>query len=149
MKKERIKIILSWLPAALVMITVFYLSSQCSDDSAQVSMGFLDWLENKIHININHDVLREVAHGCEYFGLGLTLSFAFFETFKKQRPFVEITAAFAYALSDEIHQIFVPGRAFEIKDILIDLAGILVGTLVFFILHLMISKIKQKRKVCC
>lgn len=38
-----------------------------------------------------------------------------------------------YALSDEIHQHFVPGRAFQWSDLLLDLTGILIGTLVFFL----------------
>ena len=33
-----------------------------------------------------------------------------------------------YAVSDEIHQVFVPGRAGQLRDILIDTAGVLIGT---------------------
>ena len=36
-----------------------------------------------------------------------------------------------YALSDEFHQTFVPGRLFQIQDLLIDSAGILTGILIF------------------
>ncbi|MBO7376468.1 MAG: VanZ family protein, partial [Clostridia bacterium] len=38
-----------------------------------------------------------------------------------------------FAVSDEIHQIFVPGRAFEISDIVTDSAGVLIGCLLIFI----------------
>jgi len=31
------------------------------------------------------------------------------------------------ALADEIHQIFVPGRAFQLTDLMIDAAGICIG----------------------
>jgi len=37
-------------------------------------------------------------------------------------------ASFAYALSDEYHQTFVPGRAFSVEDLAVDLAGIVTGT---------------------
>ena len=37
-------------------------------------------------------------------------------------------ATFAYAISDEIHQTFVPGRAFSVEDLAVDLAGIVAGT---------------------
>lgn len=36
-----------------------------------------------------------------------------------------------YAISDEIHQLFVPGRFSTIKDILIDLIGILLAILIY------------------
>jgi len=36
-----------------------------------------------------------------------------------------------YALSDEYHQTFVPGRLFQIQDLLIDSAGILAGILIY------------------
>ncbi len=34
---------------------------------------------------------------------------------------------FLYAVSDEIHQYFVPGRAMQTRDVLIDTAGVLLG----------------------
>jgi VanZ family protein len=34
---------------------------------------------------------------------------------------------FLYAVSDEVHQIFVPGRAFAIRDIIIDTSGAALG----------------------
>ena len=38
-----------------------------------------------------------------------------------------LAAGFLYAISDEIHQIFVPGRSGEPRDVLIDTSGVLVG----------------------
>jgi VanZ family protein len=42
--------------------------------------------------------------------------------------FVALLISFAYALSDEIHQVFVPGRAFELYDLALDLAGITIAS---------------------
>ena len=39
-------------------------------------------------------------------------------------------AATAYAITDEIHQIFVPGRACMVTDVLVDTAGVLLGVMV-------------------
>lgn len=36
-------------------------------------------------------------------------------------------ATFAYAISDEVHQTFVPGRTFSFEDLAVDLAGIVTG----------------------
>lgn len=39
-----------------------------------------------------------------------------------------------YAASDEIHQIFVPGRAAQVKDVFIDSAGASVGILMYWVI---------------
>ena len=39
-----------------------------------------------------------------------------------------------YAVSDEIHQLFVPGRAGQLRDVLIDSAGILIGMCLYRVL---------------
>ena len=38
-----------------------------------------------------------------------------------------LAAGFLYAVSDEIHQTFVPGRSGEPRDVLIDTSGVLIG----------------------
>tara|TARA_Y100000310_G_scaffold339461_1_gene432159 strand:+ start:31 stop:429 length:399 start_codon:yes stop_codon:yes gene_type:complete len=45
--------------------------------------------------------------------------------------FSVISLAILYAISDEIHQLFVPGRAFTIADILTDSAGIFFASLIY------------------
>ena len=40
-----------------------------------------------------------------------------------------------YAITDEIHQIFVPGRSCELRDVCIDAAGALVGLLFCRFIH--------------
>jgi VanZ family protein len=37
----------------------------------------------------------------------------------------------AFALSDEIHQLFVPGRAFQVIDLIIDFLGLLFGVYLY------------------
>jgi len=46
-----------------------------------------------------------------------------------------------YAISDETHQIFVPGRSAQISDVLIDSVGAIVGILMYLVL----ARIKLKR----
>ena len=45
-----------------------------------------------------------------------------------------------YAVSDEIHQTFVPGRAGQIRDVLIDSCGVLAGILLARALHGIFSR---------
>jgi VanZ family protein len=42
-----------------------------------------------------------------------------------------IFIAYLYAVSDEIHQYFIPGRTGRLRDTLIDLIGILIGVFIF------------------
>ena len=46
-----------------------------------------------------------------------------------------------YAISDEVHQLFVPGRGAQVKDVLIDSAGAIVGVG----LYLVICRIMKSR----
>ena len=83
-------------------------------------------------------LVRKAGHCLEFMALGLC-SFSFCLTFRKKndrqgRLFLAFLSALAfsvlYAVSDEIHQIFVPGRACEFEDVVTDTMGILCGMLV-------------------
>jgi hypothetical protein len=66
-------------------------------------------------------LLRKLAHAAEYAVLGLLLF----------RALGRVAAAFwlgaAYAVTDEIHQAFVPGRVGSPVDFAIDAAGVAIG----------------------
>ena len=72
---------------------------------------------------------RKFAHVFAYFVLGMLVMGAAFT--HKVKLVTQIAAAFVvsvlYAVSDEIHQFFVPGRSSEITDVLIDAAGAAIG----------------------
>ena len=44
-----------------------------------------------------------------------------------------------YALSDEIHQLFVPGRSFQLMDLGLDLLGGVIGLIIY-------ARIRAKRR---
>lgn len=73
-------------------------------------------------------VLKKIAHFCEYFILVFLLYRAFKGSFDLKAfylifwPFI---LAFLYAVSDELHQHFVPNRHATVTDVLIDTCGIL------------------------
>lgn len=79
--------------------------------------------------NIDYAV-RKTAHAAEYAILGI-LVFGALGKFSglKQRWAIAWGIAIAYAVSDEIHQYFVPGRACRITDVGIDAGGALAGVL--------------------
>ena len=69
-------------------------------------------------------VLRKLAHAAEYAVLGVLLLRAL------ERPALALWLGTAYAVRDEIHQAFVPGRLGSPLDVAIDAAGVAVGILV-------------------
>jgi VanZ family protein len=67
--------------------------------------------------------LRKVAHAAEFAVLGFLLARAI----GRDRP--ALALGIAYAVSDEVHQHFVPGRLGSPLDVLVDAVGVVVGVL--------------------
>lgn len=86
---------------------------------------------------------RTVAHGIVYFILGVfSTNVAIAFKIKSWQKWVYPTAfCFVYALSDETHQAFVPGRAFQTGDILVDTVGSFIGVITFIFIVTMVFKI--------
>ena len=77
-------------------------------------------------------LVRKGAHFSIYTVLGLSLT-TFMCTYKikdKKRILVALCIGIIYAISDEIHQIFVPERTALVIDVFIDTAGVILGILV-------------------
>lgn len=66
--------------------------------------------------------LRKLAHAAEYAVLGALLA-------RAVGDLPALWLGIAYAVSDELHQSFVPGRAASLFDVGVDSAGLLVGIL--------------------
>ncbi len=61
------------------------------------------------------------------------------------RPFVmSILLSFLYACTDEIHQIFVPGRSAQFRDVLIDTLGASFGATITYLIIKLFTKIKTR-----
>ncbi len=127
-----------------VMVTIFCLSAQDSTNSAEVSGSVVSWLYKLLKIDLPDGTVRTIAHCCEFAALGFLMLNAL-RSFKPTfNPISSILLSFAYAVTDEIHQLFVPGRAFQIIDLAVDLMGIILGTLAFIILTTIIKKKKSQ-----
>ncbi len=89
-------------------------------------------------------IVRKLAHFSIYTLLGFLASF----TVGRRRLFSRkslgvIVFCFLYACSDEIHQLFVPGRSGMFTDVLIDTGGAVTGMLVSMLLMFIIGKIAR------
>ncbi len=78
--------------------------------------------------SVPEHLVRKAAHIIEYLVLGSFLLSGFFsETKPKRSVILTLCTGVLYAASDEIHQIFIPGRTASPIDVGIDTLGILAG----------------------
>jgi VanZ family protein len=81
--------------------------------------------------HVDSEIVGSVAHFLEYALLGLLMLRALAPPAGTPEPSTLPQAAFfaslAYALLDEVHQIFVPNRSFELIDLTLDALGIALG----------------------
>lgn len=90
-------------------------------------------------------MVRKAAHFTEFAGLGFLTNLSIYFTKHKKNIPVGIAVGSAYAATDEIHQIFVDGRSCQLTDWAIDTIGITAGSLMFFVIYLIIGKIIEHR----
>ena len=93
--------------------------------------------------------VRKGAHVSEYLILGILLVLTLAAYGLRRAYILAMAAGTLYAGLDEYHQRFVAGRSGEIKDVLIDACGVLLGLLLVrgaARLMQMIKEKKEKRK---
>lgn len=140
MQMAKIKKVIPWLLVVSWMALIFYLSHQPAAQSSDLSSGFaqiiMDVIE-KIAPNKTfgfepfHHFIRKNAHFFAYLVLGLLVANAM-RHYKGKRILVAVLICTLYAMSDEFHQLFIPGRAGQVMDVVIDSAGAVVGILGLF-----------------
>ena len=62
----------------------------------------------------------------------------------RKEMFLPWFIAALYAASDEIHQLFVPGRSGQLSDVILDSAGALAGVAAFTVLWWLINRRKAR-----
>lgn len=135
-----------FIPAVIWMIFIFFESSLVADASSSQSNIIVQYIYSLLSLPAAYQELlsflvRKCAHISEYMILTFLLYYGFYKNKVHSLSFPFIIALL-YACSDEIHQLFVPGRAGMIQDILIDLIGVIIALI---IVHF-IKQRKLKRK---
>lgn len=153
MSKKRIAQIKSnvaGILAVMWMTVIFAFSAQTKEESSAVSESFSDRLVNAtgllFHLHIDEERLREIAdalehvirkgaHMTEYAILAVLLYvwLGRWQWPRRRRYVTAVMLTAVYACSDELHQLFVEGRAGLLSDVFIDSMGAILG-LGFFIL---------------
>lgn len=137
------------------MILIFGFSGQDGTQSkgisTKISEGILNLSpkykemqgqEQKKVLQRTNAVIRKIAHFSVYTLFGVLLMALVIKTNVKYRwkMIIPLLIGLIYAISDEIHQVFSPGRTPKVTDIYIDMLGVLLGTL----LVLLVTKIYDK-----
>lgn len=120
------KLIKAMLPV-MWMGVIFMFSAQTGEESAGLSNEILSKLMNVVpmeglSIEALSVFIRKVAHFTEYAILGLLVDINS-ENKDKKHLLWSVLFCFIYAISDEIHQYFVPMRSCSFIDVIIDTSG--------------------------
>ena len=151
-----------WTLVLAVMLFIFSHSAKNAEQSSKTSgevaktvlsvvvkdFKTLPKAEQQKAVDSLQFVVRKSAHFFIYLALGF-LCFLAMNTYnlKLKTKFISaLTISLLYAISDEIHQLFVPGRAGQIRDVLIDFSGSLTGIIFALIFITILSKIILKKR---
>lgn len=143
-------------------VTIFIFSSQNGDKSGSTSRNFtrkvieilqidkyLNESEKENLIENSQFIIRKLAHFTIYTIAGINMM-GFINTYnikKKNKILSALLVGVAYAMSDEIHQMFSGGRTPAIKDVFIDSFGVLFGICVFIQLNKIVRKKSNKIRI--
>ncbi len=146
-KGRKIYIALSAISLVAVLITIFVLSAQNGEESSSTSGFFTQLIESIFGQSASESIIRTLAHFCEFAGLGFLVCNFLFALKDKLKPILSILLSCIYALSDEIHQYFVPDRACQLSDLAVDSCGVVLGVAVFciFIIICQVQKARYKK----
>lgn len=138
--------IICWALCALCMAVIFWFSSRTALESSAQSDIFLKFFQSIFGDGFITDfMVRKSAHFTEFAGLGFLFALAFYIQFGKTKTPFAVLCASLYAVTDEIHQIFVDGRACRVQDWAIDTAGALLGALFIFAAVIIAEHAKKRR----
>ena len=140
--------------------TIFMFSHQGGEQSSGTSQGtvrivleniipkYLTENEKEEIIQKIEPFVRKLAHYAIYM-IGGILLYSFMNTFsmtmKRSFLFSQIIGT-GYAITDEWHQYFIPGRSAQISDILLDAVGVLTGIILVILLQKLSSKINDRKR---
>lgn len=161
MKKTLIRILFLLL-LCLTFFAIFKFSSQDGVESGglskKVTMKFVNIFpytknlsietKNKL-IEHGEIIVRKLAHLSIYTLVGIFIM-AFMCTFDTKLVFqfgISILVGLIYAITDEYHQSFVPGRGPSITDVCIDTTGVFLGILIVLAIVSIYRAFKYDNKI--
>lgn len=155
---------ISIIAMLLWMLLIFFLSSETAAESSATSGGFSRWIFNMFYPSFSEMsdyrqaelienfsfIIRKTAHIALYTVLGCLVSLSVISNSKTHlclEGFLSMSICILYASSDEFHQLHVDGRSGEVRDVIIDSCGALLGVVTVFALYALIRKRKVGKKM--
>lgn len=157
--RHKIAFFLNIVLSIILMIIIFSFSMESGTDSANRSgsvkemlLALLSPVLPDVIISFLDEHIRQIAHFTLYFALGITSGITIREwriirvspanpviTYLPALPFCVL-----YAISDEIHQYYVPGRSCRLYDIGIDTLGAALSISILIIIEIIIRNTHKK-----
>ena len=151
---KRISYILPMIISVLLMMIIFYFSAQPANESTEMSDPFayfivrcifeesdkdltIDMIANSEYDEIFQSfrfIVRKFAHFYIYFLLGNHMYLSLKNLNIRFCPAISGAVCLIYAVSDEIHQYFIPGRSCEFRDVMIDFCGSFIPIMIIFLI---------------
>ncbi|MDX8361108.1 VanZ family protein [Cytobacillus sp. IB215316] len=136
--------IILWITVITWMILIFYLSSQVEEQSDHLSKNITQVIiesaekvspQSEFNLHKMNRLVRKNAHFIAYLVLGMLIVLALrnsgWSSLKSSG--VALMICVLFAISDEFHQLFVSGRGAQMRDVIIDSAGAIVGISMTFL----------------
>lgn len=159
--KTRTRTVVFLVLIIIECVVIFCFSHQEGDDSSNESGRIVEIISNIIPFIKNMQepdktifkeevlslVVRKTAHFSIYAILGILAMNLVLSTDKKffKNTIIALSFCCIYAITDEIHQLFIQGRSGKITDVLIDTAGAFTGILLVILITKIYRKVKYKQ----
>lgn len=153
MRSSRRAIALSWAVVVLWAVFIFCMSANTGNNlehGGSIVSQVFQWLKGMQAQMLGQgvDVVNPAAHFCEYAVFGALLANAWRCLDGRAGAVVpwravalSVACASLYGVSDEFHQYFVPGRACDPIDWLVDTSGATLGAVLF---KVVLSRVKAR-----
>jgi len=114
--------------------------NKTTNENSQVDKNTINIQQEKEN-KLDH-VIRKNAHAFLYMILAFLVSSIFFVFSKRGKDAIVyiLFICLFYAVTDEFHQSFIPGRGSLVSDVLVDFGGALIGLAFFYIAYYKIYK---------
>ncbi len=159
--RKTVRRLILWALVIGWMCLIFAFSCETADRSGKTSGGFirsllitfdtgfsdLDEAAQTARVESLDFFVRKSAHFSLFAVLGLLCAAAYSVDLRPGTAFLlALLTGALYAVSDEAHQYFVPGRACQLRDMVIDTCGTAVGAGFFTAVRLLVRRRMRRSK---
>ena len=147
-----IRRIVLWTLALGWLVVLFVLSTQNGEESSELSLSLTHFLLRHLpFLSMTaeefHPILRKITHFCIFAVEGFLFGLASSDSMS-DRPAVALSLIFCAAMAalNEYSQTFAEGRSCELRDMMIDFSGAVLGISVSVLVRWICLRIRRRRQ---